>query len=120
MAAVRLKNKIAFSILCASLAWTGTAFADGIDLPRKAAVAACSPITLVCENTRSYGICPIAVTDAGELVTGRMSPGFIHMRFVPMGVGYRYIGKGIWFDGHGPAGRLFFGSHRSVACQVTY
>jgi hypothetical protein len=120
MAAVRLKNKIAFSVLCATLAWTGSALADGIDLPRKAAVAACSPITLACENSRSYGICPIAVTDAGELVTASMSPGLIHMRLVPMGVGYRYIGKGIWFDGKDRFGRLFFGSHRSVACEVTY
>jgi hypothetical protein len=118
MAMARLTNKIAFSVLCASMAWTGSALADGIDIPRKA-VAACSPITLVCENAHSYGICPIGVTDAGELVTGT-SPGLMHMRLIPMGIGYRYAGKGIWFDGKGTAGRLFFGSQRSVACQVTY
>jgi hypothetical protein len=92
--------------------------ADGIALPR-AAGAYCNTITLMCENARSYGLCPIGVTDAGELVTGTLSsPGPTYVRLIPMRDGYRYAGRGIWFDGKGAAGRLFFGQHRSVACTV--
>lgn len=103
------------------LAGAQPAAADGIDAPRARAVAYCNTITLVCENARSYGLCPIGVTDAGELVTASLTtPGPHYVRAIPMGNGYRYAGKGIWFDGKGTAGRLFFGHHRSVACNVTY
>jgi hypothetical protein len=98
----------------------GSARADGIALPRKA-IAACDSITLVCENARSYGLCPIGVTEVGELVTGTLTtPGPTYVRLMPMGNGYRYAGRGIWFDGKGPAGRLFFGPNRSVACAVEW
>ena len=74
-----------------------------------------------CENARTYGLCPIGVNDVGELVTGTLtSPGPHYVREIPMGNGYRYAGRGIWFDGKGPAGRLFFGPTRSVACIVEY
>ena len=96
--------------------------ADGIDLPRKAAlgIAACSPITLSCENARTYGLCPIGVTDVGEVVTGTLSPAPHYVREIPMRNGYRYAGKGMWFDGKGAEGRLFFGPYRSVACTVSW
>lgn len=98
----------------------GSARADGIDLPR-ASAAYCNTITLVCENARSYGLCPIGVTDVGELVTGTLTaPGPTYVRLIPMGNGYRYAGRGIWFDGKGAAGRLFFGHRRSVACAVEW
>jgi hypothetical protein len=97
-----------------------SARADGIALPR-AAVASCNAITLVCENARSYGLCPIGITDAGELVTATLSPpGLTPVRLIPMGNGYRYAGRGIWFDGKGAQGRLFFGQSRSVACGVEW
>ena len=97
-----------------------SARADGIDVPRASATAYCKTITLVCENARTYGLCPIGVTDVGELVTARLTPGATHVRLIPMGNGYRYAGRGIWFDGKGDAGRLFFGHHRSVACAVEW
>lgn len=110
------------SVACA-IAWapSGAARADGIDLPR-AAAAHCNTITLVCENARNYGLCPIGVTDVGELVTGTLTtPGPTYVRLIPMGNGYRYAGRGIWFDGKGSAGRLYLGSDtRSVACSVSY
>jgi hypothetical protein len=99
---------------------TSLAQADGMALPSKA-VAHCNTITLACEDARSYGLCPIGVTDAGELVTATLTtPGPHYVRFVPMRNGYRYAGRGIWFDGKGPNGRLFFGQHRSVACAVAW
>ena len=98
----------------------GSARADGIALPR-AAAASCDTITLVCENARTYGLCPIGVTEVGELVTGTLrTPGPTYVRLIPMGNGYRYAGRGIWFDGKGAAGRLFFGQNRSVACAVEW
>jgi hypothetical protein len=95
--------------------------ADGIGVPQAAATY-CNTITLVCENARSYGLCPIGVTDVGELVTGTLTtPGPTYVRLIPMGNGYRYAGRGIWFDGKGSAGRLYFGSdNRSVACSVNW
>jgi hypothetical protein len=93
--------------------------ADGIAVPARA--AACNPIRLACENARNYGLCPIGVTDVGELVTGTLtSPGPHYVREIPMRDGYRYAGRGIWFDGKGAQGRLFFGPTRSVACIVEY
>jgi hypothetical protein len=98
----------------------GSARADGMALPRAAAIY-CDTITLVCVNARTYGLCPIGVTDVGELVTGTLTrPGPTHVRLIPMGNGYRYAGRGIWFDGKGAAGRLFFGPNRSVACAVEW
>jgi hypothetical protein len=110
-----------FSAACAiTLGLATSTRADGIDIPR-AAVTYCDTITLVCENARSYGLCPIGVTDVGELVTAKLTtPAPTYVRLIPMGNGYRYAGRGIWFDGKGAEGRLFFGQHRSVACTVDW
>ena len=110
-----------FSVACAFLfGLTAIAHADGIAIPR-AKAALCNPIRLACENARTYGLCPIGVTDVGEVVTATLtSPGPHYVREIPMRDGYRYAGRGIWFDGKGTAGRLFFGPARSVACSVEY
>lgn len=42
----------------------------------------------------------------------------IHMRLIPMGDGYRYAGRGVWFDGIRGDAQLFDGPSRSVACSV--
>ena len=83
----------------------------------------CMGLTLSCENGQSYPLCPIAVTDEGEIVTGRLgiAPGRgVHMRLVPMGVGYRYIGRNVWFDGVRGDAVLFFGKHRAISCTVVH
>ena len=49
-----------------------------------------------------------------SLLTGR---GGVHVRLVPMGVGYRYAGRGIWLDGFQENALLNFGKHR-VACSI--
>jgi hypothetical protein len=82
---------------------------------------ACAGLTLSCENGRTYPLCPIAVSIEGEIVTGRLllSPARgVHVRLVPMGVGYRYIGRGIWFDGIRSDAVLYFGGREAVSCKV--
>ena len=81
----------------------------------------CAGLALYCENGRTYPLCPIAVSEEGEIVTGHLGLGAgrgLHVRLVPMGVGYRYIGRGVWFDGVRSEAILYFGSRKSVACTV--
>jgi hypothetical protein len=90
-------------------------------VPAAFAGGTCAGLTLSCENGRSYPLCPIAVSIEGEIVTGRLglSPGRgAHVRLVPMGVGYRYIGRDIWFDGVRSDAVLYMGKNRAVACTV--
>lgn len=92
----------------------------GIPVP-VGATSACSNLALVCENGRTYPICPIAISVAGELVTGRLvtAPhGGTHIRLIPMGDGYRYAGRGIWFDGKYSKATLFFAQNQGTACDV--
>lgn len=89
--------------------------------PPASAGGACAGLTLSCENGRSYPLCPIAVSDEGEIVTGLLGLAprrGVHVRLVPMGVGYRYIGRSVWFDGVRSDAVLYFGKHRAVACTV--
>ena len=108
------------SVTCAAFAAPGPATADGTNIPRKA-VAYCNTVKLHCDNSRTYDLCPIGVTSAAELVTGTLTtPSPHYVRAIPMGDGYRYAGKGIWFDGKRDAGRLYFGQNRSLACTVAW
>ena len=80
-----------------------------------------APLTLACENGRHYPLQPRAVSIAGEVVTGYLvlSPRHrVHMRLIPMGDGYRYAGRGVWFDGIRGDAQLFEGPSRSMACSV--
>jgi hypothetical protein len=84
-------------------------------------VGGCSEIVFTCENGRQYPLCPIAVTVTGEVVTASLLTGHhggMHVRLVPMGVGYRYAGRGIWLDGHRDNALLNFGKHSQVACTI--
>ena len=81
----------------------------------------CSELQLQCENGHTYPLCPIAVSDVGEVVTGHLVTAprrGIHVRLVPMGQGYRYIGRGVWFDGVREDGLLYFGNSHPIACKV--
>ena len=78
-------------------------------------------LTLSCENGRQYPLQPRAVSVVGDVVTGYLviSPRQrIHMRLIPMGDGYRYAGRGVWFDGIRGDAQLFHGPSRSMACSV--
>ena len=85
------------------------------------AVGSCSEIVFACENGRQYPLCPIAVSIAGEVVTASLYTGphsAMHVRMIPMGVGYRYAGRGIWLDGFRENALLNFGKHSQVACTI--
>jgi hypothetical protein len=94
----------------------------GIIPPHGAVLGSCSEIVLSCENGRQYPMCPIAVSLSGDIVTATLHTGPHHpayVRLVPMGVGYRYAGRGIWLDGLRENAILNFGKNSSVACTVT-
>jgi hypothetical protein len=79
-------------------------------------------LSLACENGRTYALTPRAVSAAGDLVTGYLHLGprrAVRVRLVPMGVGYRYIARGIWLDGVRSEAVLHFGKRTSVACAVS-
>lgn len=86
-----------------------------------AAIGRCSDIVLQCENGRHYPLCPIAISVEGEVVTATLRTsrhGGPYVRLVPMGVGYRYAGRGIWLDGVREEAILNFGKRHPVACTV--
>ena len=81
----------------------------------------CSEIVFTCENGRQYPLCPIAVSVAGEVVTASLHTGHrgaTRVRLIPMGVGYRYAGHGVWLDGFRENALLNFGKHNQVACTI--
>jgi hypothetical protein len=84
------------------------------------AIGSCSEIVFVCENGQHYPLCPIAVSVIGEVVTGSLFTGrhATHVRLIPMGVGYRYAGRGIWLDGFRENALLNFGKHSQLACTI--
>lgn len=112
------------AVACTAVAFnTGANSADlGLMVSRGVNAGSCSEIVLVCENGRQYPLCPIAVSVAGELVTASLYTAphrATYVRLVPMGVGYRYAGKGIWFDGLRENALLNFGDRSSVVCTVS-
>jgi hypothetical protein len=85
------------------------------------AVGSCSEIVFTCEDGRRYPLCPIAVSVVGEVVTASLytSPhSAAHVRLVPMGVGYRYAGRGVWLDGFRENALLNFGKRTQIACTI--
>jgi hypothetical protein len=76
---------------------------------------------LACENGRNYPIRPVGVSRDNDLVTGYFvwsAHGIVRLRLVPMGVGYRYTGGGIWFDGLRDQAVLNWGRADAVPCKV--
>jgi len=106
-------------------AWVGMVPAGAADLglmtSGPGAIGNCSEIVFTCENGRQYPLCPIAVSVAGEVVTASLHTGHrsaMHVRLIPMGVGYRYAGRGVWLDGFRENALLNFGKHTQVACTI--
>jgi hypothetical protein len=100
-------------LLGLALAESGTARAGG--------VFGAATLWLSCENGSEYPIRPIAVSDEGDLVTGYLAMGQrqgVHIRLIPMGVGYRYAGRGVWFDGARESVYLYLSKYRPIACTV--
>lgn len=76
---------------------------------------------LSCENGGTYRIRPIAVSDEGDLVTAhliRRDGRGAHVRLIPSGEGYRYAGRGVWFDGWRENVYLYLSKYRPIACTV--
>ena len=102
--------------------WNPAAAADMGIVPRAGAVlGSCAEVILACEDGRQYPLCPIAVSLSGDIVTASLHTGYgaTHVRLVPMGVGYRYAGRGIWVDGLRENAIINFGKYSSLACTVT-
>ena len=84
-------------------------------------IGSCTEIVFTCENGRQYPLCPIAVSVVGEVVTASLHTGprgGTHVRMIPMGVGYRYAGRGVWLDGFRDNALLNFGKHSQIACTI--
>ena len=100
-----------------------TIMAEAADLGipvSRSAIGSCTEIAFTCENGHTYPLCPIAVSIAGEVVTASLytGRGSTHVRMIPMGVGYRYAGRGIWLDGFRENALLNFGKHNQIACTI--
>src|SRR5262245_33713907 len=89
-----------------------------------APAAAGARMWLACENGREYPLRPIGVSREYDLVTGYMlMTGHgrgVHMRLIPMGSGYRYAGRGVWFDGLRGDAVLNWGTSAAVPCKVMH
>ncbi len=111
----------ALAVVLAISGSIGPVFASDRPLRPRAGIA-CDEFVLSCENGRDYPFCPQAVSELGDVVTGTLMTGQgrgVSMRLIPMGTGYRYAGRGIWFDGYRGAAALNFGKRQSLACTVT-
>ena len=98
----------------------GSALADS-GKARAGGLLGAGTLWLSCENGSEYPIHPIAVSDEGDLVTGYLVMGRqrgVHVRLVPMGAGYRYAGRGLWFDGARETVYLYTSKYRPIACTV--
>src|SRR5690349_11741323 len=118
----RLLTAAIFIGLAASISVRPAAAAD-LGLVSYGPIGSCSEIVFTCENGRQYPLCPIAVSVFGEVVTASLytephNP--THVRLIPMGVGYRYAGLGIWLDGYRENALLNFGKHGQVACTIQH
>ncbi len=85
------------------------------------ALSGTATLWLSCENGGVYRIRPIAVSDEGDLVTAhliRRGGRGAHVRLIPSGEGYRYAGRGIWFDGWRESVYLYLSKYRPIACTV--
>jgi hypothetical protein len=94
-----------------------TAQAGGYPAPAYAS----GTIALSCDNGRLYPFRVRSVSDFGEIVTGSLfirPRNAVHMRLIPMGDGYRYAGRGVWFDGKHETAILYFGNHNGVNCTI--
>jgi hypothetical protein len=114
---MRICNRI---LLAVAFTMVGLAMAH---VPASAGglVASGVELRLSCENGHEYPIQPRAVAVDGDLVTGYLvlrPRHAVHIRLIPMGAGYRYAGRGVWFDGTRGAALLYLDKHHPIACRV--
>jgi hypothetical protein len=112
---------VAFLVLAVAANSQAAGAADlGIMTSGPSAIGRCNEIVFTCENGHNYPLCPIAVSVVGEVVTASLHTGrgSTRVRMIPMGVGYRYAGRGVWLDGFRESALLNFGKHSKVACTI--
>jgi len=122
-----LSKFIWIAISLSFVACAGTVSAGAADLglmtSGPSAIGNSSEIVFTCENGRQYPLCPIAVSVVGEVVSASLYTGHrsaTHVRLIPMGVGYRYAGRGVWLDGFRENALLNFGKHSQIACTIQH
>jgi hypothetical protein len=75
-----------------------------------------------CENGGNYSLISGPAVVPGDVVIGHLflSPHHgLPVRLMPMGVGYRYAGRGVWLDGIRDHALLYLSKYHPVACIVS-
>jgi hypothetical protein len=78
--------------------------------------------SIACENGANYRLSSGPAVFPGDIVTARLHLSPRHalpVRLMPMGMGYRYAGRGVWLDGIREHALLYLSKYRPVACIVS-
>jgi hypothetical protein len=78
--------------------------------------------SVACENGASYRLSSGPVAIPGDIVTALfyLTPRHaLPVRLIPMGMGYRYAGRGVWLDGIRGNALLYLSKYRPLACTVS-
>jgi hypothetical protein len=79
--------------------------------------------SVACENGVIYRLSSGAVAPPGDIVTAYLYLTPRHalpVRLMPMGMGYRYAGRGVWLDGIREHALLYLSKYRPLACIVSH
>lgn len=77
---------------------------------------------IACENGGNYSLISGPAVLPGDVVTGHLFLGHrggVPVRLIPMGMGYRYAGRGVWLDGIDEHALLYLSKYHPVACIVS-
>ena len=111
-------GQLIFAGLLAGLSVAGTmssARAQGFLLPG-------ADFAIACENGASYRLSSGPVAIPGDIVTAHLYLTPRHalpVRLIPMGMGYRYAGRGVWLDGVREHALLYLSKYHPLACTVS-
>jgi hypothetical protein len=75
-----------------------------------------------CENGGNYSLVSGPAVVPGDVVIAHLflSPHRgLPVRLMPMGIGYRYAGRGVWLDGIREHALLYLSKYHPVACIVS-
>ena len=75
-----------------------------------------------CENGTNYRLSSGPVAPPGDIVTAHLYLTPRHalpVRLIPMGIGYRYAGRGVWLDGIREHALLYLSKYHPLACIVS-
>jgi len=89
---------------------------------RAQALQAGAEFAIDCQNGATYRLSSGPVTFPGDIVTARLRLSPRHalpVRLIPMGVGYRYAGRGVWLDGVRDHALLYRSKYHPLACVVS-